>query len=147
MEHHPCELCPEHFNSKAQLASHRFKKHGIKKPMRLFISAPYCSACLRHYHARERVITHVTYNSEVCKRYYIAHHTPMEVVESNALDKFERQTRLKDNFKAGRAEGWTAGLKVFRRPGPISPDVVLPRFRGKHTVRQVNNLLVNLEDQ
>ena len=113
--------------------------------MRLLVGGVHCCACLTHYHSRERLVTHLTYNSPVCKTYYVNHHTPMSLEESNALDTAERQTLLKANFRKGRSEGFTNGLKAFRRVGPLASDVQLSQYRGKRVPKNIQNIEVKLD--
>ena len=71
----------------------------------------------------------------------------MPLDESNALDTSERQTLLKANLRKGRSEGFTNGLKAFRRVGPLAADVSsnLSQYRGKRVVKNVRNLEVILD--
>ena len=69
----------------------------------------------------------------------------MPLEESNALDTTERQTLLKANRRRGRSEGYTNGLKAFRRVGPLAADVQLSQFRGKRVIKNVRHIEVKLD--
>ena len=69
----------------------------------------------------------------------------MTLDESNALDTTERQTLLKANIRKGLSEGFTNGLKAFRRVGPLAADVQLSQFRGKRVIKNVCHIEVKLD--
>ena len=69
----------------------------------------------------------------------------MSLEESNALDTAERQTLLKANLRKGRSEGYTNGLKAFRRVGPLAADVQLSQYRGKRVIKNLHHIEVKLD--
>ena len=66
-----CDLCDKSYNTMKDLACHKAGKHLVKQPLRNKIAQTFCLCCGRDYHTRYKIVSHVAYNSAVCRNYYI----------------------------------------------------------------------------
>ena len=83
-----CDLCSYKCYSPQALSWHRYDRHSVRHSMRPFIHSNVCECCLRDFHSRERVFTHITASSKVCSRYYRENGS---AVSSSVLERLERE--------------------------------------------------------
>jgi hypothetical protein len=61
-----CQTCGLGFGSLQQPNLHMFKAHGVRNPLRVYVSTTHCCVCLKEFHTRERALNHVRYRSATC---------------------------------------------------------------------------------
>jgi len=83
----PCELCDRAFQSRASLASHMYRCHGVKNEIRRFMRETHCLACLMQFHSRERLFHHLSVSQARCRGWYYARVQPLSPQEADVLDK------------------------------------------------------------
>ena len=100
-----CEICSSTFTAAKDLACHKAGKHLIKQPLRKHISGTSCLYCGKDYHTRYRIVSHVAYNSPMCKNYYVKCVPPICGNVALALDK-EESGHTSDLRKKGLGPGY-----------------------------------------
>ena len=63
---HLCERCSYGCDSDQQLALHLFKHHGVKDPIRMYVSGTRCPICLIEFWQREVLLNHVRRGRTPC---------------------------------------------------------------------------------
>ena len=61
-----CPHCPYVCSTPQANSWHLFDKHGIRHPVRGCIHSTVCECCLRDFHSREGVFTHISASSKIC---------------------------------------------------------------------------------
>jgi hypothetical protein len=105
-----CDLCDASFKSLKDLACHKAGKHKVKQPLRAKIATTHCLYCGKEWHTRYRIVSHVAYNSPMCKAFYIQQVPNIP-------------TELYDELESGESK-LSSDLRVQgKRPGyhPIPP--------------------------
>ena len=111
---HVCPECSRGFACLSSLATHRYRKHQVKNPIRQYIFSEVCGCCMRTFHTRERMVYHAA-ASPRCRRYLLMLQ-PMSYDQAEDLDRQSAKTQT-DNRKAGHAER-KAHSVAFRIVGP-----------------------------
>eukprot|EP00959_Pyramimonas_sp_CCMP1952_P186398 3897831-Pyramimonas_sp.AAC.1 len=62
-----CQECSYTRASRQQLATHAFNVHGVQRRTRELIDVVHCPVCMRCFHTRVRVITHLEERSDKCR--------------------------------------------------------------------------------
>ena len=122
-----CRECGCEFLSNAALKSHAMRKHAYIHPARRFADGSSCSACLKEFTSRVRLLHHLKYKSKRCLCAIMAFKTPIpheRRVELDSFDEKERQARHKMGKSACAAE-----IPVYVRSGPKLPGVIGPAAR------------------
>jgi len=119
----PCSECHKVFSSFQALSLHRFKSHGIKNMMRLFVDSTHCSVCLREFWTRERALNHVRYRSPICRDNLIMRGPVLTESQADELDSFEGPFNI-DLYRRGRRRHSVLRPSI-RCEGPLWP-IILP---------------------
>ena len=118
-----CALCSMSFPSKRGLAMHAHKIHGYTKKVKYYALHETCPACLKFYHCRARLCSHLT-TSHACMERLTACYPPLSDEKVRELDESDRLAR-----QVLRREGWWA-TKAFQPVlqicGPHLPPVNSP---------------------
>ncbi len=97
---HFCERCSYGCDSNQQLALHMFKHHGIKDPIRMFVSGTRCPICLTEFWQREVLLNHIRRGRTPCKRQVLLRGPVMSVVQADECD-LSLRTFYQDQHRRG----------------------------------------------
>ncbi len=116
-----CELCPYQCKTSHGLGWHMYYKHGVRPPIRAYITTTRCESCLQDFYTRERLIKHVNKVSK-CLTCYVRYQSPhpQEVIEALEEEAKEVTAQL-------RAKGFyreKAQLTPERAEGPLLLEAV-----------------------
>ena len=100
-----------------------FIKHGIKRPVRAYVSSTRCACCLFEHHTRARIIKHLANVSPVCEKFYFNNVPKLSDDEVLALDTDEKN-QIRDLRVQGLDRGHTFNLAAYRVCGPLRCDFV-----------------------
>lgn len=73
-----CHVCLYSCPSVHGLHWHLYKVHGLRNPDRALTGTTFCEACLREFHHKQRLITHVARSSKRCLAAYRLFACPLE---------------------------------------------------------------------
>ena len=128
-----CEVCFCTFDSFQKYALHRFRKHGVKDPLRLYIPehVTHCTVCMKQFHDRERLLNHYRHRCQTCKLNLIMRGPS---ISPSQADQIEEKLRL--HYRSLVSKGHrrhTAFKAVFTLPGPWLPVIIEPdKFSSHH---------------
>ena len=125
-----CDQCPATFATKRGLAMHSHKCHGYRNVVRHFATGDVCQVCLRLYHCRSRLRTHLQ-TSTLCLNTLAACFQPIAEAEADRLDAEERE-----RTRTLKREGWwstKAFQPVLQLAGPTLPP---PGHEAAHEMFQ-----------
>ena len=125
-----CETCSAAFDSNQKLHLHMFKKHGIKHPIRRYVTGTHCTICLKEFWNRERVINHLKYKSHYCRNALMIG-SPL-VSESEAVDL---DSAFASAFKSAAGSGARrhhAALPCVQLYGPFVDCMMFGADGGRH---------------
>jgi len=117
-----CGICSDVFTSHQEAAAHRFKKHGVKSPLRSKIQDTYCYYCMKQFHTRTKVHNHIAYRSKLCASYYNHAIEDLDQNLINALEK-EESARVKSIVALGHSKLYHP-LPCVRIIGPVPPPPI-----------------------
>ena len=125
-----CDQCPLQFSSDQAVALHKFKAHGLKNQMRLFVEGSHCPACFKQFWTRERIANHIRYRSHVCRHNILLRGPCLSVEQADQLDIEERGAHAGLQRKGKRRH--SAELPVVRLHGPLRTVFALPGCDSEH---------------
>ena len=112
-----CDVCNVVLPTFSQLCQHRFCKHKIKHPAFRYTYGAHCTACLKLFHTRPRLLHHWKSRAKNCFRLVMDNITPLSVEEASLLDKTDAETA-----RIERVEGRPlrfAKVPAVKMRGPI----------------------------
>merc|ERR1712014_562909 len=86
-------MCTRAFRTKAALATHMYRSHGLKNQVRRLASTTHCLCCLVEFHSRERLVYHLA-QAIKCSAWFNANMAPMTPEAAEALDKASANEQL-----------------------------------------------------
>ena len=125
-----CPECGRSFKTKQALATHRRRKHGVKRITRQYVDTTHCVACLLEFHDRERLINHLEEKSPPCCAAVLERLPQLapEIVEE--LDA-RAAMRVRELAASGKRRVH-ASLPCVRLQGPLLPINVVQEHWGRH---------------
>ena len=113
-----CNECDKRFESMQALGVHRFRMHGVAKPMRYLVDATHCPVCLLEFWNRTCAVAHLSCSkgARVCVPIVNASLTPLPAELVKSLDELER-VRVQALRKGGRKQH-TTSYPAIRLHGP-----------------------------
>ena len=117
-----CGICSDVFTSHQEAAAHRFKKHGVKSPLRSKIQDTHCYYCLKEFHTRTKVHNHVAYRSKFCMSYY---EHAIDFCDPEIISKLESDetARVKTIVAKGHSKLYSP-FPCGRVVGPVPPPPI-----------------------
>ena len=113
-----CDQCPMSFPTKRGLAMHSHKSHGYRNVVRYFAVDHVCNVCMKMYHCRARLRTHLQ-SSSTCLNALTACFLPVDESVADAMDAEERERN-----RLLKKDGWwstKAFQPVLQCLGPSLP--------------------------
>ncbi len=68
------------------MALHLFKHHGVKDPIRMYVSGTRCPICLIEFWQREVLLNHVRRGRTPCKRQVLLRGPVLSLAQADAID-------------------------------------------------------------
>ena len=117
-----CDSCDAVFQSSQQLMLHKFKKHGVKHPIRRYVDSTHCIICMKEFWSRERIMNHLKYKSAVCRLQLCTSPPCLSEEQAQVLDDAEKQSNI-SNSRLGRRRHH-AVLPCVQLYGPLVPSLI-----------------------
>ena len=117
-----CELCGCESKTPQAHNWHMYNMHGVRHHLRNRVGSTTCECCMRDFHTRERICTHITASSKKCFKYYTDH---VVDIDSNVIKKLENEAYEKTIalLKSGRRRAY-AEHPPSRADGPLRAEAV-----------------------
>ena len=62
-----CPECSMCFRNAQEMSIHRFRKHNVKNSLRSLIGGTVCVCCLKQFHTRFKILSHISQASKKCR--------------------------------------------------------------------------------
>ena len=113
-----CPNCSYVCGTPQAFSWHMYDKHHVRHRLRACIYSTVCEVCLRDFHSRERVCTHITASSRIRGQHYREFGVPMG---DKALERLESEAyeHTKGLAKRGRRRTFAGGKPPVRTYGPL----------------------------
>ena len=117
-----CSLCKKDFRTVQALGVHRFRTHGVVKPMRLLVEDTHCVVCLLQFWNRTCLVAHLSCSKGArdCAPIVAAQLPPLSAQRVAELDEEER-IRVHLLKKGGRLRHTTTAPAI-RLSGPLTRE-------------------------
>ena len=118
-------------STKQQLAMHSFKVHKVKSVWKNYLGDyVFCPICLEMFHTRERVLNHIRYKFEICKRNFVMRDIKWTDAEIEEIDSNEAECHKKTQAIGKRRH--QAEAPVIRLVGPLQPILLQGNDSNHH---------------
>ena len=87
-----CDMC---FKNDQELSLHRFRKPNVKNSLRSLIGGTVCVCCLKQFHTRYKILSHISQASKKCRVFYEKCVPPIPFEEQEKLDAQDTIARRK----------------------------------------------------
>ena len=128
-----CAECGYRCTTLQKLSVHQFREHGVIRDVRRFVDTKFCCACLQFFHARERLICHLTEKSKRCKLFYLHCLPRLDDASFCAMEEEGNQeckTVTRDGNRRAKAQ-----KAVVRMCGPYSASAELFGISHKNCLK------------
>ena len=94
-----CPECGMCFKNDQELSLHRFRKHNVKNSLRSLIGGTVCVCCLKQFHTRYKILSHISQANKKCRAFYEKCVPPTPFEEQEQLDAQDTIARRKLRYE------------------------------------------------